>query len=455
MNINKTAKIAVLVGMMGVVPHAGRGQPLPPPDGGGCTNCPPPGPPSPVGPFLVDFTTDGNSISLSNVRVGSQPENVDLGQAWIVELYASSNAMTGPWQVVDLQTFPSVPVSGTLSDTNLGVAGFYKATINHCLNWKMAVGYHFRNGWNGFTPPFTNKYLVRSNRIEWLNVNGGVTNEVYGSPWTLVETQDPLTGNYTWTPGPPPDPSVSGWPFGGDANFPFTDATVQTNPNWTITDTHYRLVQDSGPGDPRYIHYTDVWLSSPNTMAMTDAATQGLVDRALGNADWGTLTMAWYGDCGPETCLDTAQDDSALADFYPAIAGSPTWPNPAYPPGTNYPYTPGMSNWVQYPWPVNNYTAAAGSFYVPCNWGGFPIVQDDSLYILYDQAEMYLKWGSVVRGPNGWTVNWKQFATSYAAPTVSGTSPHPGDCADTITINAPAAYDGTNWVLMAVPNPGP
>lgn len=446
------AAVAVLAVVMGV--QMNQAQPLPPPDGGGCTNCPPGPPPTPVGPWLVDFNTDGNSITLTNLRVGSVVEQSDLGQAWVVELFATSNYLTGPWSVVDLQTYPAMPVSGTLSDTNVGIYGSYRASVSPCLNWKTAVVYHFRNGWNGFLPPYTNKYSVRSIKEEWLNVFGGVTNEVYGSPWTLVETLDPLAGHETAVAGPPPDPSVSGWPFNGEFTFPFGNTTVYTNPAWTVSETHYRQVQDSGPGDPRYIHITDVWLSQPNTMAATEAAVQGLLNTTLSNADWGTLSSAWFGDCGPSTCGDTEQNIFAEMDFYPPVPGSPTWPTPGYPPPPGQ-YAAGASNFVAYPWPVNNGCAAAGSLYIPDNWGGFQVVQDISLYLSYDTPEMYLKWGSVVRGPWGWTVNWSQFATSDTVPTVSGTSLHPGDCADTISIQAPPPADGTNWVLMAVPNTGP
>lgn len=407
--------------------------------------------------FKVDYSTqDGSQLTLTHPRMETPSTNAPyLHGVWAFEIERSTNS-GATWDGIFTNTTDLLPATNTFQDAPPTQSSVllvnYRAKVSPCLNWKTAVGYHFRNGWNGFRPPFTNKYLKRTMMVEWLNVFSGVTNEVYGSPWTMVETLDPLTGNGTAVSGPGPDPGISGWPFNVEYTaFPFNDPSVFTNTAWTITDTHYRRVDDSGPGNPRYIHYTDVWLSSPNTLAATEAATQALVNNVLSNAEWGTLTMAWYGDCGPETCGDTGQDFDAMRDFYPAIPGSAAWPNPAYPPYTNYPYTPGMSNWVQAPWPVNNYTAAAGSLYIPCNWGGFQIVQDAALMVYYDQPEMYLKWGSIVRGPWGWTLDTTVFATSYNAPFLTGSQYLQTDCGGAVNVQAPPPADGTNWCITAVP----
>lgn len=402
--------------------------------------------------FKVDYSTqDGTQLVLTNARVNSSAVSAPyLRGAWAVELERTTNGVD--WQGVFTNTTDTLPATGvledvpppsknSLTDPMLGLLVNYRAKVAPCLSWKTVVSYHFRNGWNGFMPPFKNKYLKRTMQIEWLNVFGGVTNEVYGSPWTMVETLNRYTGVRSVVTGTPPDPQYSGWPFGGEATFPFSDPTVFTNPSWTISDTHYRLVEDSGPGDPRYIHYTDVWLSVPHTLAQTEGETQYLIDSSISNAPWGTCTAKWWGDCDPATCGDSGGGEnlvwSALpAELWPSLRGinfqGVMTPNPcAYPVGT---------------------AAAAGSLYAPAY---FVTTDTGTFFTGYDSPEPYIKWGTIVRSPWGWTVNSRCFTNSFNLPTLQGTQSVPTDCGGTINIQAPPPDVNTNWCITATAATGP
>ena len=401
--------------------------------------------------FKVDYSTqDGNQLVLTNARVDSSGiQTPYLHGAWAIELERSTNFQQ-TWQGIYTNTTDSLPATGTLEDvplppqapsknamTDSGISAFanYRAKVAPCLNCKTVVAYHFRPGWNGFTPPFTNKYLVRTMRVEWVTVINGVTNESFGSPWSAVSKTDRVTGALTFTT------DDTGFPLFGDLTFPFGTTNIASQPGWTVTDDHYQAVSDSGAGsNPRYIHTTDVWLSVPMTMGMAEHDTQYLIDTTISNAPWGSLTSVWWGSCDPATCGDSGNAIFAMQDMYPAPLCPPTRWNATDP--------------AQQPWGVGS-AAAAGSLYVPCNWGGWSLVPDESLYVAYDTPEMYCKWGTIVRGPWGWTLNTSVFATSEAQPFLTGSQFVTTDCGGIINVQAPPPADGTNWCIVALPDTAP
>jgi hypothetical protein len=77
------------------------------------------------------------------------------------------------------------------------------------------------------------------------------------------------------------------------------------------------------------------------------------------------------------------------------------------------------------------------------------------LDVAYDTPEIYIKWGTKVRSPWGWTLNTSVFATSEANPFLTGNQVVQTDCGGTINVEAPPPADGTNWCIVAVPSTAP
>jgi hypothetical protein len=306
-----------------------------------------------------------------------------------------------------------------------------------CLKWKFIMAFKGHNGYNGFLPPYRNKYLKHVVKLtldqSGLTYPGGIPVYPKGGGVTIQQDEfdiDPLTGFLT---------NIPNGSTGGQHFFPYFGATLPAPQppgdgvtNVTASDTSYTITHyfSEPPLNGLAKNITEVTLSNQYTLAQLDADTDALINVIDPNTiPWGGGLATWH--------VNNALGGPDLGTIYAGVDQQ------LLPASTQIPFPP------RGPAPPTSFTvpqlgAAAAYTYAPSPFGE-PVIAP------YDKPGAYMKLVGFIQMAGNYCkknfyIDWEQKPISQSCQSGQGW------CGAAFRVNPPPIIVGQDAYTMIVPD---